>query len=146
MAQGTTISWITTQTGFGNDLTVMECPVCEINYAVPESWRCERASDHRDWHCPNMCVLHYPREESPGARRIKELERQLDSERRRATAATQAREWAESRAKGANIAAGKAKAAERRLRARVGAGVCPCCQRTFKQLAAHMKAKHPEGK
>jgi hypothetical protein len=22
-------------------------------------------------------------------------------------------------------------------------GVCPCCNRTFQQLARHMKAKHP---
>jgi chemotaxis response regulator CheB len=27
---------------------------------------------------------------------------------------------------------------------RVANGVCPCCNRTFKQLARHMKAKHPE--
>jgi hypothetical protein len=26
----------------------------------------------------------------------------------------------------------------------VAAGVCPCCKRTVKQLAAHMKEKHPE--
>jgi hypothetical protein len=24
------------------------------------------------------------------------------------------------------------------------AGVCPCCNRTFKQLADHMKVKHPD--
>ncbi len=27
---------------------------------------------------------------------------------------------------------------------RAKAGTCPCCSRTFKQLAAHMKQKHPE--
>lgn len=27
---------------------------------------------------------------------------------------------------------------------RAHAGVCPCCNRTFKQLAAHMKTKHPD--
>jgi hypothetical protein len=30
-----------------------------------------------------------------------------------------------------------------RTKRRVAAGVCPCCQRTFKQLERHMKAKHP---
>lgn len=25
-----------------------------------------------------------------------------------------------------------------------GAGMCPCCRRTFKQLAEHMKSKHPD--
>ena len=28
--------------------------------------------------------------------------------------------------------------------ARVKEGVCPCCNRTFKQLARHMKSQHPE--
>lgn len=31
---------------------------------------------------------------------------------------------------------------ERRLRG-VAAGVCPCCNRTFQQLARHMASKHP---
>jgi hypothetical protein len=31
-----------------------------------------------------------------------------------------------------------------RQRKRVAAGVCPCCHRTFQQLARHMAAKHPE--
>jgi hypothetical protein len=33
-----------------------------------------------------------------------------------------------------------------RQRARAKEGVCPCCNRTFKQLAAHMKNKHPDFK
>jgi hypothetical protein len=31
-----------------------------------------------------------------------------------------------------------------RLRKRAKHGVCPCCKRTFQQLARHMKQKHPE--
>lgn len=30
-----------------------------------------------------------------------------------------------------------------RLARRLKAGVCPCCKRTFKQLARHMEHKHP---
>lgn len=33
-----------------------------------------------------------------------------------------------------------------RQRKRASAGVCPCCNRTFQQLARHMKSKHPEFK
>jgi hypothetical protein len=33
-----------------------------------------------------------------------------------------------------------------RQRKRIAEGVCPCCHRTFKQLAAHMKNKHPDFK
>lgn len=31
-----------------------------------------------------------------------------------------------------------------KLKNRMKNGICPCCNRTFKQLAAHMKNKHPE--
>ncbi len=31
-----------------------------------------------------------------------------------------------------------------RTKNRVAHGVCPCCNRTFKQLSAHMKRKHPD--
>ena len=30
-----------------------------------------------------------------------------------------------------------------RQKKRAAAGVCPCCNRTFKQLARHMERKHP---
>ena len=36
------------------------------------------------------------------------------------------------------------KAAKTKLIKRIKNGICPCCNRTFKQLAAHMKNKHPE--
>lgn len=31
-----------------------------------------------------------------------------------------------------------------RLKKRVAAGVCPCCNRTFKDLARHMSGQHPD--
>ena len=31
-----------------------------------------------------------------------------------------------------------------KVKKRIGKGVCPCCNRTVKQLAAHMASKHPE--
>lgn len=31
----------------------------------------------------------------------------------------------------------------RRLKKRASAGTCPCCQRTFGNMARHMKSKHP---
>lgn len=33
-----------------------------------------------------------------------------------------------------------------RLATRANHGVCPCCKRTFSQLARHMKTKHPDFK
>jgi hypothetical protein len=33
-----------------------------------------------------------------------------------------------------------------RARARAAAGVCPCCHRSFENLARHVKSKHPDFK
>lgn len=32
----------------------------------------------------------------------------------------------------------------KRLNKRASAGICPCCQRTFSNMAQHMKHQHPE--
>jgi hypothetical protein len=33
-----------------------------------------------------------------------------------------------------------------RIKKRVAAGVCPCCNRSFKDLARHMAGQHPDYK
>lgn len=47
----------------------------------------------------------------------------------------------------ANEQAERAKKAERKVKTltkRAAAGTCPCCQRTFSNMAEHMKHQHPE--
>lgn len=124
-------------------LDPVPCASCGTVFAIEQELRQQRVKDGGDFYCPNGHVNVYRETEADGLR--KELERsraailRAESETARER---KSREWAESRAKGANIAAGKAKAATRRLHARIHAGVCPDCHRTFKQLAAHMKSKH----
>ena len=50
----------------------------------------------------------------------------------------------EYRAIAAEREAKAAKAKIAKMNKRAAAGVCPCCNRTFQQLARHMKTKHPE--
>lgn len=38
------------------------------------------------------------------------------------------------------------KGALRKVKIRVGRGVCPCCNRSFENLRRHMESKHPEVK
>lgn len=44
----------------------------------------------------------------------------------------------------ARVRAEKAEAATKRLKKRTSAGTCPCCQRTFSNMAEHMKHQHPQ--
>lgn len=51
---------------------------------------------------------------------------------------------AEEAASLARVRAEKAEAANKRLKKRTSAGTCPCCSRTFANMAEHMKHQHPE--
>jgi hypothetical protein len=133
-------------------LTEITCFSCRVKFAITADLYNARVNDHLDFWCPNGHQQHFVGDTAE-KKRIKELEAQLQrerdakaAERRAKESAHRQREWAESQARGANIAAGKAKAAKRRLEQRIAHGVCPCCHRTFKQLAAHMETKHPEYK
>lgn len=126
------------------DLYVTTCGECGVSYAVLNKFDNDRRRDGRTFYCPNGHARVY--RETTEQKRIKDLERQVAAERGRAERAETARGWAEKSAKGARIQAGKAKAAKERVIARVHAGVCPHCNRTFKQLAAHMKTKHQGAK
>lgn len=107
------------------------CGKCGIEFAAPLSFWADRQKDHSlDFYCPNG-----HRRAFIGETEAQKLARQLAEEK-----------------KTSDLFRGKAIAAEftaraltdkmKRLRKRASAGVCPCCKRTFKQLAAHMGQKH----
>lgn len=125
-----------------NDLQAIDCCECGIEFAMTAAFIHTRKTDQVSWFCPNGHKQFFPKGETAEQRQIRELKAQAESERQRANRAEESRKWAETNAKGARISAGKALAAKRRLEQRVRCGVCPHCQRTFKQLAAHMKSKH----
>lgn len=137
------------QSSYGNiagwGLWVTDCAQCGVVFAIPDTMERTRRADSQSFFCPNGHSMIFSKTESIEQRRIEELERALATERERVTSAQRQREWAESRTKGANIAAGKAKASARRLLHRIECGVCPHCQRTLqKACGAHeVEARRP---
>jgi len=124
------------QPAYRQDLETLVCGKCGIEFAVPAWWLAEHRKTHEGFSCPNGHgrVFSGP---TPDEKRIAELEQQLAREKSEAS-------WAKSQQRSAEIRRGKAEAKAQRLEKRVACGVCPHCQRTFKQLAAHMKTQHPE--
>lgn len=115
-------------------LQTLQCGRCGVWHAIPQSMYDTSVEEGGFWHCPNG----HSRGFSEGS-----IKKQLEKEKRR-------REWAEADAKRQREQAEEnerrraaQKGATTRLRNRAKAGVCPCCNRTFKQLAAHMANKHP---
>lgn len=90
----------------------------------------------KNFYCPNGHAQHYA-----GKTEEQKLREQLASERERNENSERFlreqrdREQNRSRALKGHLT---------RQRKRAKAGVCPCCNRTFKQLAAHMKSQHPD--
>ena len=116
-------------------LKTLQCGTCGVHHAIPSERYNSSLKEGGYWFCPNGHERGFS-EGSTSAKLKKEIKR---------------REWAESNAKAAQEEAAKAKrslsaqkAANTRLKNRAKAGVCPCCNRTFKQLAAHMANKHPD--
>jgi len=104
------------------------CCACGVPFAAPRELLDKRRETHKDFFCPNGHNLHFPGETE--AERLKKL---LDDEAQRHSR-TLAR---------LNTTEQRARKAERKLK-RVARGVCPCCNRTFENLARHMATKHPD--
>lgn len=114
------------------NLVVVSCYSCHMRYAIPESlhnaaraWPGDR---ERGWKlcCPLGHEWWYT------GRNLVELAEEARNDAARARAARDQ----------ARASAAAYKGVATRVKRRVANGVCPCCGRTFQQLARHMSAKH----
>lgn len=80
----------------------------------------------------------------PGPTEAENLRKELEAERRARQRAEQRVAQKADEAEHERRRANGYKGHATRMTKRAKAGVCPCCNRTFKQLASHMANKHPE--
>lgn len=124
----------------GQRHVVEECGVCGVTFTVPERVYNYRRRKGGFNFCPNGHQWGWSegtekRDELRAERdRLKQAVAQRDDEVRHER---EMREHAERRT-------AAAKGQITKLKKRASAGVCPCCNRTFQNLARHMKTKHPE--
>lgn len=120
-------------------LECLTCPNCGVLHAIPEHMANYARFAGGSAYCPNGHSYSWS-----CSKKIEKLEAEVER-RRNATAAERAyREQAEASARAQKAAATRARRERDKDRRRVANGVCPCCGRTFKQLARHMKTKHPD--
>lgn len=114
---------------------------CGISYAVPKDWHEQKVRTNGSFYCPNGCSRKFcgETEEDKLRRenqrlkqneaylhdRIRAKDERLDQEKHKVTAY---------------------KGHVTRIKNRVSHGVCPCCNRTFQDLARHMATKHKDYK
>jgi hypothetical protein len=124
---------------FTGVLVVQNCINCGTAFGVDREFDNQRREDHKNFHCPNGHAQHYS-----GRTEAQKLQDALDLEKR-------LRGYAEARTTALRDQLGAAersvrgqKAAKTRLKNRIAAGVCPCCNRSFENVARHMEGQHPE--
>lgn len=122
------------------EFTTVQCCECGTLFGMTETFRLKRQDDGATFYCPNGHSQVYCK---PRITELKEknaeLQRKLAQKDLDLTRAL-SRETLERHAKE------KAEAAKLRAKkklARVKNGVCPCCNRSFQNLAMHMQNKHP---
>lgn len=108
-----------------------ECCNCGVLFAVSEDLIAQWRKTKRSFYCPNGHSQSYTESEAD------RLKRELERVKRDA-------DWQKQRAESIEKRLIAQKGQLTKLKKRVGNGVCPCCKRTFKQLAQHMAHKHPE--
>lgn len=120
-------------------ITTITCSECGILFGMPDWYVQERREDHRSFFCPNRHSQYFPAKSE--AEQAKERAEQLSRELAWAnTRALRAREEADHQRRRVSAAKGR----ETKLKRRIANGVCPCCQRTFKDLSRHMSGQHPD--
>jgi len=110
-------------------LETCTCGKCGITWAMPSGYMDARRKDGKTFYCPNGDGRAF--RETTEDRLKKDLERQrqiAEAEQARAARLEQERN--------------QVARAHSRMRRRVFNGVCPCCNRTFQNLMAHMKTEH----
>ena len=116
-------------------LEVHECGVCGVIFGVAEGLMDARRSDHSWWYCPNGHRWRFSRES-----REEKLERERNEARSSAARERALRDQTE-----ASLRATKGVVTKQRKKlARVKYGVCPCCNRHFENVEAHMEMQHPD--
>lgn len=116
------------------DLSTITCGKCGGIYAISERFRQQKEEHSGYWNCPYCdCSWGY------GTSTVDKLKQELDMERKR-------KEWAQTDAKNERRRRIALKGQVTKIKNRVGNGICPCCNRSFHNLARHMSSKHPDFK
>lgn len=113
-------------------MITVECCACGCIFGMPSDLDAKFQEDaEKYFYCPNGHRQHYS--ESTAIKLRRELERKNNQLAQAQTTKIQL-----------EVELTKVQRKLKRTETRVKNGVCPCCNRTFSDLANHMKSKHPE--
>lgn len=131
---------------FSTVLVVEICCTCFMTFAVPDDFRARRRSDKASFFCPSGHSQSYQGESDADA--VRRLEREkLEIERDRNQRIVRYEQWLDQVREENKVVTKQLSSTRGQLtkaRRRIANGVCPCCNRSFEQLARHMATQHPD--
>lgn len=119
-------------------LELITCGKCGIVYGMPEHFVKERRESGASFFCPNG------HERVFGEPEIGRLKKELAAKERQVK---QYQGWYKAEQSDHEHTRNRLRSTKgvlTKTKKRVGNGVCPCCNRTFKDLARHMVGQHPD--
>jgi hypothetical protein len=116
---------------FGPTFVSVQCCNCGCHFGLDEYLYKRRREDKQDFYCPNGHRQAYTQSEADKLRqerdrltqRLAQKDDEIEHQRKQLIAS---------------------KGQITKLQKRAKAGTCPCCNRTFSNMARHMQTKHPE--
>jgi hypothetical protein len=118
------------------------CCNCGVLFAIPDDLDARLRINRERFYCPHGHGQSYTKSKLEMERDL--LAKQLEREAKRRQAWEREATLEAQRRRAAERRTAAAKGQVTKIKKRVGNGVCPCCNRTFSQLAKHMASKHPE--
>lgn len=120
-------------------LVVETCFKCGIAFGMPADYQRRRREDHASFCCPSGHWQHYAGESETEQLRAK-LALANSSADQFSRWYTAEHEKVEKERRRLRAAKGQMT----KLKKRIANGMCPCCNRTFRDLQRHMVSKHPD--
>lgn len=119
---------------------LVSCASCTIRFYLPDLKydRCKERGE--GFYCPNGHSSVFSETE------IGRLKKELETEQKKLKWAQQSRDYYQERSRTLEKSRAAVRGQLTRVKNRVKHGLCPCCNRTFQNVARHMKTKHPDFK
>lgn len=127
------------------EMELHDCAACGFIYACTKAFFDRRRADGASWSIPCGHTALYRESE---ADKEKKRADQLAAELAHAKNYSELQgNWLRNEREGHKATERKlsaAKGQQTKLKKRIAHGVCPCCNRSFAEVARHMKRQHPE--
>ena len=133
------------EVSFPVSLEVEVCQGCGAVFAVPVGVMRRHDERGMSLRCinPKCPWPSYSRTETENAKQIRLLKEEKRRLARRLSFESDAKRIAQQKRRAAELSRAAIKGHLTRTKKRIAAGVCPCCKRTFQDLARHMSGQHP---